>query len=270
MKGTAALTLAKGARDAWAGLWQLGSKRAAGQANAEDAAMADDLTISDPARIGSVLGAMATARMGLAVTAPEAAGIGAGRLLAAERGALWLRALWPRRDAPSAVTRFTLAGTTPMGVIVFSPIVFAAAAEDVWTGAAPEEILRIQSRRFRRVSAVNGRAHRARIDVAGMAEPVRLLDLSEGGAGLLVRTPHWADAETLRGARLHADGEAIDLPTLRVVHSTPLARGAWRVGVAFEEVAPAAERFLRRWLNAVEAEAVAASRLLQPEARSNR
>lgn len=124
---------------------------------------------------------------------------------------------------------------------------------DLWHAPRPNEVIRMQSRRHRRLRCIHGPIHTAGMTMSAPFQDVSLVDLSEEGAGILCRVEADGPMPARASATLWLQGVALVVPGVQVMHSTRLADGNWRIGVRMEGVAEADRRTLRCWLNMVEA-----------------
>jgi hypothetical protein len=209
-----------------------------------------DLSVSDAARIELLMDELQVSAFSLAVQAEERQRLGRAVLVARDAQSLTLRFA----DADVASSRLNhrvnLVGASSHGLLVFTLDLVRVAGTGLWRGDRPTELLCVQSRRHRRVRIAGELRRRATLTLMLPYGPLRLLDLSEEGAGLQLAAA--VDMCTRMGeARLSLDECAIRIGQVRVCHCRRDG-DAWNLGVALEGIRSDDQRMMRRWLNEAE------------------
>lgn len=124
---------------------------------------------------------------------------------------------------------------------------------DLWSAPFPREVIRMQSRRHRRLRCIHGPIYSARLSLGEPFQDVNLIDLSEEGAGLTCSTKGDVPLPDRISGTLWLQGTPMSLPNVQVMHSTRVKETQWRIGVRLLGLSEADSRALRCWLNTVEA-----------------
>jgi hypothetical protein len=151
-----------------------------------------------------------------------------------------------------------ISAASEAGVLLFS--LKGARLMGQWLVAShlPTELIRMQSRRHFRLcgKGSQGLLQGAGIRWDGSPGLLALRDLSEEGAGLLLRARDWQGPHHIKRASLLLDDDELPIPMLQVVHKHPLSSSAAHSSVGARMVGLQAEhlRLLRRWLLASQAQ----------------
>jgi hypothetical protein len=182
---------------------------------------------------------------------PDAVG---ATLLRHRDGVLTLQASSTLHGAPALAGRVNVTAALPRELVMFSAEALSCTDGTRLHLRCPDELLHLQSRESFRVRCLRGPGLSAELEVPGLApaQALQLLDLSEGGAGLLVQQAPCVGSEDGLSGLLRVGREALPLAELRVAHAARGRDGRWRVGLQFLHLEPAVARAMRRGLALLE------------------
>lgn len=132
--------------------------------------------------------------------------------------------------------------------------VIKGARASALVGAIPKHLYRFQRRSAFRVRTDPRQASRAlgrHPGLPALSVALRVLDVSEGGCGLLVppETPPIRLGSTIQQLRVELDQEARFVATVTVRHQSVVRGGGGaRLGCEWDELDPAGQRALRRYI----------------------
>jgi hypothetical protein len=209
-----------------------------------------DLSVTDASRIELLMDELQVSAFSLAMQTEGRQRLGGAVLVARDAQSLTLRCANADVAFSHLAHRVTLVGASSHGLLVFSLDLVRVAGTSLWRGDRPAELLCVQSRRHRRVRIAGELRRRATLNLMLPYGPLRLLDLSEEGAGLQLAAA--VDMGSRMGeARLSLDGSAIRIGQVRVRHCSRDG-DAWKLGVALDGIRSDDQRTMRRWLNEAE------------------
>ncbi|MCV2368865.1 PilZ domain-containing protein [Roseateles oligotrophus] len=225
---------------------------------------ADELMLRDARQIGQLLSAISRSRRQVVLQSKDGRLMATGDLQTYGEHGLAVRVhedclLSAVTFSEAALARVNISAASESGVLLFS--LHGARIIGNWLVAAnlPTELLRMQSRRHFRLCGKGsmGLLQHASISCQGLTEKLALRDLSEEGAGLLLKAKEWQGPTDLKQVRLHLGQDDLPIPLLQVVHKrllTVAAGNCCTVGARLIGIQPEHIRSLRRWLLATQAE----------------
>lgn len=244
----------------WTSWWGPRDVQAASAAAIDDAASWSAMHESDcdPRHIKDVLGELLLARRCLSLQLPGGQTPLAATIVQQADHAITLRTETTLPWADNLPRYANLIAPTLKDVVLFSVKLVRQSDGTRLQALQPAELIHLQSRQFHRVRCVRGPTYRIELQLSGAGKntgPIglaQMVDLSEGGACVLLDSPGLASPEQPCQATLRLNGEEVHLHHLRVAHCAASKRGLWRVGLQFVNVEPAAARTIRRWVAALE------------------
>lgn len=191
---------------------------------------------TDATRISALMAELAAACQPVQIHLPGVDTPVLARLTAAQAQSLWLKLDGPAPVMPGVPSAVMVSLSLPTAVVMFGLTLSRCADAQRLRAPMPRELLRVQSRAYRRVHCPPGLLRSVRLHLDGLtggAASPELDDLSEGGAGAC------SPADT--GPELGWQGQgsltwgqvALPLPAMTVVHRRVLASGACRLGLQF-------------------------------------
>lgn len=211
-----------------------------------------DVSVVDPATIAGFLAEFVKSRNKLTAHGTDGNYLGLVALLSCDDQKLTLR-VTPAEAARAlqAPLELNLAGPSVKGSILFPLRAVPGEFSDLWQAEFPQQMVLVDSRRYRRIKSIRGPMHYASLTFAGAPPGLKIVDLSEEGVELEVvgsAEPNWSVA----AGTLTLDQHKIHVPAVQQVRVRPGEHGSWRVGVTLQGIDAADMRILRRWLNAAE------------------
>lgn len=222
---------------------------------------ADELVVIAPLQFRRALNELARLKRAVALQTSDGSFLGSGRLTTDAIEGVTVHLPWDGDEPLPQAWAWPINATAsgPDGLVLFTLQTGMVDASGRVSAAWPDQMIRVQSRRHFRLSALGGAQRRAwlRWQVMDVGLPVR--DLSEDGVCVEVATGMNSGLEPLRAAQLHLDGEVLDVPVLEVVHTRTGRHGAptW-VSARMVGLGEAQRRALRRWMAAMQAGTLAA------------
>lgn len=147
-----------------------------------------------------------------------------------------------------------LIAASSQGMLMFSLHELRQKADGLWSAPLPSQIVRVQSRRHYRVHGIAGPTHRALLELADVAEPLALRDLSEEGCSMVWPGPGESLMASQHQARLYLDEQRLQVPCVQILHPcTSPGQAACVLGAQLIGLAPPDAQRLRQWLSRVQA-----------------
>ncbi|MEY4754562.1 MAG: hypothetical protein RJA44_2237 [Pseudomonadota bacterium] len=215
-----------------------------------------DLFITDALKVRQLLEELQQSRVSLAAQSVEGEFIGRVTLYGIKGNELTARVdLHDPNAQPPGHMLLNLVGSTGYGVLMFTLALDYLDLNDLWRARVPHKVMRVQSRRHRRVTTIQTIHHHASLQLSQMLQKARLIDLSEEGAGLKVSEPVTPEELVGVDGELVIDGDPIYIPAVSLahLHGDPLT--GWHVGLSLHGIEPSDQRCLARWLNEAETSA---------------
>lgn len=222
-------------------------------------ALADEMVISEPARIQRLVGELTRTGRLLSLQTPDGAVACSRTLQIDAAGRLALRLIEPNPGVPvdAAPTLVNVTASAEVGLLLFTLGPLVREASGRLSCNWPQRLIQMQSRRHFRSKALAGSRHKATLELSGVPGALRLQDVSEEGVGFLLEGAGVAPGSRCAGARLILDREAITVPWVQVVHCRAVNGQAHSVvGAQLLDLAAEDTRRLRRWIAMVQAQRV--------------